>query len=218
MRGSNEDVSKTHASEAIDKRTIGKGRGASGELSGSTAKVPSPWAISKLLEPHSERSTLKDLFPPLPKFSYSIVFPETLATPISKPGTGCPELIHDLRSRSCLWSGCFARQEWLSSQWSSPSLTNSSCSCTNMCSIPTRLSLHLQNDFYGHVHSEFHFGKVFFCTSRNQQSRDWQPESPQGAMEGIHILKPHRPGSNLGSTAHCGGSLRTSGSSFPTRI
>lgn len=86
----------------IPMATIGKGGGASREFSGSMAKVPSPWAISKLLEPHSECSTLKDLFPHLSKFGRSTVFPETLATPTSMPGTGCPKLTHDLRSQSCL--------------------------------------------------------------------------------------------------------------------
>lgn len=92
-------------------RTIGKGKGASGELSGSMAKVPSPWAISKLLESHSECSTLKDLFPHPPKSGDSTVLPETLATSTSRPGTGCPDLTHDLRPQSCLSSGLYVRQK-----------------------------------------------------------------------------------------------------------
>lgn len=41
-----EAAGKAHTSEASHRRTMGKGRGASGKFSGSAAKVPSPRAIS----------------------------------------------------------------------------------------------------------------------------------------------------------------------------
>lgn len=39
-------------------------------------------------------------------------------------------------------------------------LVNPSCPCDNTCSFPTRLSLPLDNNSYGHVPSDFHFGNL----------------------------------------------------------
>lgn len=198
---SGDEAGKPHSSETSHLTTIGKQqKGASGKFFGSTAKVPSPQAISTTPGTsfrmfHSEgRISSSSLNLATQQFSSR----NSGNTHPRGPRTSCPKLAQGLRAQSQLQIGPFANEKELGSQRTAhASLIRNACNDTR--SVPTRRA-RLLNDFYGE--------RPWFSSWETRQSSmpaerrlGCQPQGCSGAWGKIQAMKPDQPGSNPSSTS-----------------